>query len=104
MLSKGRPYHAPKTDRLTQTRIWELRNGGKSLTYRKLAKILWDIAYLCWANSNTDAPCSPFRLLLPKPPEQSHLTHDQRSKKRQQEHQPQGKHVRNKLADILASE
>jgi hypothetical protein len=40
----------PKTDRLKQVPSWEFRNRQKSFTPRLLAKILWDFAYLCWAN------------------------------------------------------
>jgi len=42
---------APKTDRLKQVPSWEFRNRRKSFTPRLLAKILWDFAYLCWANT-----------------------------------------------------
>src|SRR5208282_1474235 len=41
---------APKTDRLNQVPPWEFRNRRKSFTPRQLARILWDFAYLCWAN------------------------------------------------------
>src|ERR1700738_4240466 len=41
---------APKTDRLNQVPSWEFRNRRKSFTPRQLARILWDFAYLCWAN------------------------------------------------------
>jgi hypothetical protein len=40
----------PKTDRLNQAPSWEFRNRRKSFTPRQLARILWDFAYLCWAN------------------------------------------------------
>jgi len=43
---------APKTDRLNQVPSWEFRNRRKSFTPRQLARILWDFAYLCWANTN----------------------------------------------------
>jgi len=42
---------APKTDRLNQVPSWEFRNRRKSFTPRQLARILWDFAYLCWANT-----------------------------------------------------
>src|SRR5258708_35234035 len=42
---------APKTDRLNQVPSWEFRNRLKSFTPRQLARILWDFAYLCWANT-----------------------------------------------------
>ena len=41
---------APKGDQLNQVPSWELRNRRKSLAPPQLAKILWDFAYLCWAN------------------------------------------------------
>src|ERR1700736_3600148 len=41
---------APKTDRLNQVPPWEFRKRRKSFTPRQLARILWDFAYLCWAN------------------------------------------------------
>ena len=41
---------APKTDRLKQVPSWEFRNRRKSFTPLQLARILWDFAYLCWAN------------------------------------------------------
>jgi hypothetical protein len=41
----------PKTDRLNQVPSWEFRNRRKSFTPRQLARILWDFAYLCWANT-----------------------------------------------------
>src|SRR6202048_2727209 len=43
---------APKTDRLNQVPPWEFRKRRKSFTPRQLARILWDFAYLCWANPN----------------------------------------------------
>src|ERR1700732_775790 len=42
---------APKTDRLNQVPFWEFRNRRKSFTPRQLARILWDFAYLSWANT-----------------------------------------------------
>src|SRR6202011_3809609 len=42
---------APKTDRLNQVPPWEFRKRRKSFTPRQLARILWDFAYLCWANT-----------------------------------------------------
>src|SRR5260370_28658698 len=42
---------APQTDRLNQVPYWEFRNRRKSFTPRQLARILWDFAYLCWANT-----------------------------------------------------
>src|SRR6202023_3514259 len=42
---------ATKTDRLNQVPPWEFRNRRKSFTPRQLARILWDFAYLCWANT-----------------------------------------------------
>src|SRR5208337_1931974 len=45
-----RSESAPKTDRLNQVPSWEFRNRRKSFTPRQLARILWDFAYLCWAN------------------------------------------------------
>jgi hypothetical protein len=45
---------APKTDRLNQVPSWEFRNRRKSFTPRQLARILWDFAYLCWANTIFD--------------------------------------------------
>ena len=47
---------APKTDRLKQVPSWEFRNRRKSFTPRLLAKILWDFAYLCWANPTFKYP------------------------------------------------
>jgi hypothetical protein len=41
----------PKADRLNQVPSWEFRNRRKSFTPRQLARILWDFAYLCWANT-----------------------------------------------------
>src|ERR1700744_4809358 len=46
-----RSNQAPKTDRLNQIPSWGFRNRLKSFTPRQLAKILWDFAYLCWANT-----------------------------------------------------
>src|ERR1700676_2017079 len=43
---------APKTDRVNQVPSWEFRNRRKPFTPRQLARILWDFAYLCWANPN----------------------------------------------------
>ena len=40
----------PKLTELKQVPSWEFRNRRKSFTPRLLAKILWDFAYLCWAN------------------------------------------------------
>jgi hypothetical protein len=45
---------APKTDRLKQVPSWEFRNRRKSFTPRLLAKMMWDFAYLCWANPLSD--------------------------------------------------
>src|SRR6266446_7059952 len=40
-----------KPPKLTdQVPSWEFRNRRKSFTPRQLARILWDFAYLCWAN------------------------------------------------------
>src|SRR5208283_2112400 len=47
---------APKTDRLNQVPPWEFRNRRKSFTPRQLARILWDFAYLCWANPDKRVP------------------------------------------------
>jgi Tn3 transposase DDE domain len=41
----------PKTDRLNQVPSWEFRNRRKSFAPRQLARILWDFAYLCRANT-----------------------------------------------------
>src|SRR5208337_1744061 len=46
-----RSESSPKTDRLNQVPSWEFRNRRKSFTPRQLARILWDFAYLCWANT-----------------------------------------------------
>src|ERR1700738_2035789 len=46
---------APKTDRLNQVPSWEFRNRLKSFTPRQLARILWDPAYLCLANTSLSA-------------------------------------------------
>src|SRR5271165_2448744 len=50
-----RSESSPKTDRLNQVPSWEFRNRRKSFTPRQLARILWDFAYLCWANTTPAA-------------------------------------------------
>ena len=42
----------PKLTELKQVPSWEFRNRRKSFTPRQLARILWDFAYLCWANTS----------------------------------------------------
>src|ERR1700746_3187970 len=49
-IAASTPPVPPKTDRLNQVPSWEFRNRRKSFTPRQLARILWDFAYLCWAN------------------------------------------------------
>ena len=44
------PPITPPKGCLNQVPSWEFRNRRKSFTPRLLAKILWDFAYLCWAN------------------------------------------------------
>src|SRR5258707_15529543 len=57
---------APKTDRLNQVPSWEFRNRLKSFTPRQLARILWDFAYLCWANTKNsgEEPPAPIAQLM----------------------------------------
>ena len=47
---------APKIGGLNKRQFWELQNCRKFFKSRRLRKLLWDFAYLCWANTLREKP------------------------------------------------